>query len=455
LLGTPSSTSTATKPLTHLRRFYRRRVVVVVTCTVRYEAMDNVIKRLQELGVEDEQLLRDVNDAAVSLRRKDEQINHFSATPFCSIHQALFGSWQPYDENDYIRIVRDWDEFSRRIRTAVPDHYVVDVYHRTRSAALERNMMVASHSQTLLSNQDWAPVRLCSFPNSANFADKAHLCPKTAVARKCDTWIYAVAAVLGMPCDTAEARRSLIKAVCGSCVPGEQAQQWTGINRSPFNLLLFMEQGRWFDSEPSVMVAPVLSPTQARDWDGAAYEVLIICSDKSRNATAEEIAQRIGLTTTDRSLVARATANDVRDAVSLLSTVVKASAFCLEQKTAPPSQRGEKMWGEYQDSLIALRSITAGSSHNYDGHVYVPTAAALPTGKFVVKVNLAQMTTTGSRPAFPDPLLVAYKSSINWTRLHGFKLMAEAEPQDAPSRRRQIGRAVEDGEFSVPSEITV
>mmetsp|Transcript_2657 Transcript_2657/g.7360 ORF Transcript_2657/g.7360 Transcript_2657/m.7360 type:complete len:209 (-) Transcript_2657:793-1419(-) len=193
--------------------------------------MDKIIKRLQGLGVEDEQLLKDVNDAAVSLRQKDEQINHFSATTFCSIQQAPSGSWQPYDENDYFRIVRDWDAFSRRIRMAVPDHCVVDVYNRTRSAALEPNM-VASHSQSLLSNQDWIPVRLCSFRNSANFAGKAHLCPKTAVARKCDTWIYAVAAVLGMPCDTPEARLSLIKAICGSCAPGEQAQQWTGINQS-------------------------------------------------------------------------------------------------------------------------------------------------------------------------------------------------------------------------------
>ena len=158
-----------------------------------------------------------------------------------------------------------------------------------------------------------------------------------------------------------------------------------------------MDQGRWFDTEPGVIVAPVLSPTQARDWDGTAYETLIICSDQSRNATAEEIAHRIGLTTTELSLVLRATANDVRDAVSLLSTVVKASAYCLEHKPAPPSQRGEKLWGEYQDSLIGLRVVAGGS----DGHVFVPNATAIEAGKFVVKVNLAKMTTAGSRPAFP------------------------------------------------------
>jgi len=184
-----------------------------------------------------------------------------------------------------------------------------------------------------------------------------------------------------------------------------------------------------------------------------------MCSDSNRNATAEEIANRIGLTSTDRSLVLPASAGDIQVAVSLLRTVIKASTFCLEQKAGPPSQRGEKLWSDYRDVLATMRAaaltISRGNSpQTLDGHVLAPDVLTLPTGKFVVKVNLAQMATTGLRPAFPDPLLVAYKSSINWTRLYGFKLMAEAEPQDAPVRRRQIGIALTDGEFSVSSEIT-
>jgi len=423
-------------------------------------AVDN--EQLAQMAVEAEaiykKLQREKDDAQTQLREKDEEIDHLSAAPFCSVQQVLAGDWQPYDESDYNHIFRDWNEFSRRILATVPDHFVVEAYKRTRNAALESSM-IASHTQTLMTNQDWSPVRLCSFPNSANFADKAHLCPKTAIARKCETWIYAMAAVLGLPSDTDESRRNLIKAVCGSCIAGEQTQQWTGINRSPFNLLLFMDQGRWFDSEPGVMVVPVLSPAQARDWDGSNYEVLIMCSDSNRNATAEEIANRIGLTSTDRSLVSPASAGDIQVAVSLLRTVIKASTFCLEQKAGPPSQRGEKLWSDYRDVLATMRAaaltISRGNSpQTLDGHVLAPDVLTLPTGKFVVKVNLAQMATTGLRPAFPDPLLVAYKSSINWTRLYGFKLMAEAEPQDAPVRRRQIGIALTDGEFSVSSEIT-
>ena len=62
-------------------------------------------------------------------------------------------------------------------------------------------------------------------------------------------------------------------------------------------------------------------------------------------------------------------------------------------------------------------------------HIAAPKSVGIiPTGKFVVKINLANMVSHASMPAYPDPLLLAYKSSINWTRLRGFQLMAEAEP---------------------------
>ena len=120
---------------------------------------------------------------------------------------------------------------------------------------------------------------------------------------------------------------------------------------------------------------------------------------------------------------------------------------------------GEKYWEKYSDGLIGTRILasntTGGPYHQFSGKILVPTTAhALPGGKYVVKISLSLMATAGSRPAFPDPLLVAYKSSINWTRIYSFQMMAEAEPHDAPARRQQPD-VVELGAFSVNSEITV
>ena len=54
----------------------------------------------------------------------------------------------------------------------------------------------------------------------------------------------------------------------------------------------------------------------------------------------------------------------------------------------------------------------------------------VPTGKFVAKINLANMAPDDGRAAYPDPMLLVYQSSVNWTRQHHFQLMAEAEPSD-------------------------
>ena len=102
---------------------------------------------------------------------------------------------------------------------------------------------------------------------------------------------------------------------------------------------------------------------------------------------------------------------------------------------------------KYQESLDAVRTAVGTSgigSTNFEGRVIVPAEARVPEGKFVAKIDLAQMTTAGSKPAYPDPMLLAYKSSVNWTRMFGFQLIAESEPEQSI-----LGSSV-----SVDSELT-
>jgi hypothetical protein len=257
--------------------------------------------------------------------------------------------------------------------------------------------------------------------------------------------------------DTEDDRAKLVKALCGSCEPGSDVQKWTGINRSPFNLLLFANQRTWFDQKPGVIVLPVMTLTQARDWDGGSYEVLILCNASTRVATAAEMAVSILLTSTDEALVQHASPTDISSAVSLLSAVVKASAFCLENLPGPSDTKARQLWSEYQESLETARSVARTGREDgpsLDAHVLVPSVVSnIPVGKFVVKVDLAHnMTTPGLTPAYPDPMLLVYKSSVNWTRMFGFRLIAEAEAPNLPSappRRDIVG-----SNLSVRSEIT-
>lgn len=194
-----------------------------------------------------------------------------------------------------------------------------------------------------------------------------------------------------------------------------------------------------------------MNEDEARDWNGQSYEILILCNDVPGKASAHAIAERIGLTNTKHNLIQDANKDEVNKAVSLLSRVVKASAFCLEDKEGPDGGRAAELWTNFRTELAMARQMSAAMmdpnpADNLLGRILVPiTKAERPEAKIAAKINLAMMTPVcdGVIPAFPDPLLLAYKSSINWTRYYRFQLMAEAESTSY------------DGERLIPDDVFV
>jgi len=174
---------------------------------------------------------------------------------------------------------------------------------------------------------------------------------------------------------------------------------------------------------------------EAREWKGQSYEVLILCNDVPGKASARMIAARIGLTSEKYNLIQDANRNDIDKAVSLLGRVVKASAFCLEIKNGPDGRKAAELWTKFRTELARTRQTCAAmmSSRPEDklvDQILVPIANEdRPEGKIAAKIDLATLIPEGDGviPIFPDPLLLAYKSSINWTRYFGFQLMAMAE----------------------------
>lgn len=361
-----------------------------------------------------------------------------SGASYCKMVEILDTDWVTFAADDFTAISRNWETFKQRITDF--NAHLEEIFSTTRREALEPSTSISKSENRMLVN-GLTPVRLCSFDETANFADKAHLCPKNGEKKKAYTWMYVAAAVLGMPSETQEDRIALCKAVCGSVKEGNSSvTQAAGLNRSPFNLLYFLEQEEWFDKKPGVVVLPVLDEHQARDWNGAPYEIIIMCNDVPGKASAEAIATRIGLTSTNSELIQNGHADDIRKSVSLLRQVVKASAFCLEHKEGPDGGRGALLWKKFRDELEMTRQSTAALMNprpqdNLRGRILVPIPRAeRPEGKIVAKIDLARMTPPGEHviAVYPDPLLLAYKSSINWTRYFRFQLMAEAEPLNIP-----------------------
>ena len=410
---------------------------------------DRLRQRFRQLGLTDEQVIGAVAIAGEATAFDRGEL--FYAT------EEVFGvEWQPYTANDFTQLRRDWRAYEQTL-----DEPLLSVYSKTRDCASDPTSH-ASFSTSVMSFQEYIrPVRLCSFVSSNDddeeHADKARLCPKTGMMGKADTWLYAASVVLGLGFASLDERVVLSKALRGSCLPGRQVAYHTGLNRSPFNLLLFMEQERYFHKSPGVIVLPVYDVNEAKAWRGQAYSVIILCTSRL-GITSAQMAGRIGLRDTDRNFVEQASNADVRKAVTLLTAVVKASAYCLENLEPPENGRAQALWSTYRNSLRLARgnveSILGRRMGDLNGNIAVPTVLNIPDSKFITKINLANMAPSNGKTAYPDPILVTYKSSINWTRLHHFQLMAEAEPTDLEDSRYGGGSDVGGrSEHSIPDEV--
>ncbi|KAL3924918.1 MAG: hypothetical protein SGILL_000753, partial [Bacillariaceae sp.] len=271
---------------------------------------------------------------------------------------------------------------------------VAVVYDKTRKESLKAGNRVSTTS-SLMTVRNMRPVRLCSHENVQNYAEKAHLCPKTGAQRKVDTWIYAAAAVLGMTSNTSADREALLKALRGSVKEeSKNVIHLTGLNRSPFNLMSFALQETWFDKHPGVVALPCLDPNEARNWCGESYSIIILCQDVRGISTADDVAASIALTRMPAKNLHEACDEEITKATQLLHKVVLATAFCLMEKEGPGTEAGQKLWDKYRQGLL---------SHQHAAHIIdnensdilkstvVPVYQAIPPGRFVAKIDLSQM----------------------------------------------------------------
>jgi hypothetical protein len=406
---------------------------------------------------------------------------------YASVNAALGNEWVPYnDTDDLTTLMRDPSLFGSSPQDDTDDDedsggipeqaappvddtdtdaatvLVREIYRTTRTAAFDTDHFV-SDSPTPMRAGGAIPARLLGDAQVELItygSGPAHLIPPNAAAGSghADTWLYVAAAALGLDPELHDSS-VLLKALRGCWKSSQSTLPKTGLNRSPTNLLRMMDHHYVFGGVSTcVMILPIMTLDAAKAWDGVPYSVIILCDDDPHGrATFQQVAQRIGLTI---ATATAATTVELSDAISLLTHVLKFSASTLEYRPAPPSSStnggGTSLWEQYRDELEAARtlytSITGGGMSRTDllGKIVVPIPKDLTgTGKMIAKVDLGvmnhyhqQYTTTnatgrGGRGRgrattplviYPDPILLAAKSSIVWTRKFAFQLLAETEP---------------------------
>lgn len=257
-------------------------------------------------------------------------------------------------------------------------------------------------------NDSLLPVDVFGKPRVA--ADKAHLLPKAR--GDAVTWIYPGCAVLGIPLEPFQ-KNVAEKAVLG-CVG--QDVKFPGIRNLLCNLLRLSNQGPCFDANPNVLIFPICTLDEAKDWKGQAYDALVVCSGSTE-------ATRIGMNAVPVSTAATATVREINVAVGLASELCEFLARSVLEKEVAEVQKYQKS-NEEKDKAADFFGAKK---------IKLPSALRELHAKPVFKVSFTGHS--GPRNdrdhTAPDPMLTGFKSSNNWLRRHaGFRMVAATEPEE-------------------------
>ena len=211
-----------------------------------------------------------------------------------------------------------------------------------------------------------------------------------------------------------------------SAQPPSQRATGTGLKHMICNKIRLSGQYTYFDRNPCLIIVPVLSLQQAKEWKGEGYHAIVMLSrgnkEKGKGKNLQEVASKVGM----QNRGVRASQREIDVAQDLLTATVKALAYALFNKSEGWVPEG---------STEALRKVKEDRTLvNGDKLIKVPKKRRRIL-KPVLKITFAPAfgpVGTNGHPA-PDPILLAVKAAVNWSAFHKEKLMAAGGVDESDS----------------------
>lgn len=180
---------------------------------------------------------------------------------------------------------------------------------------------------------------------------------------------------------------------------------------------------RYYDIDPFILIVPILSTEQAREWKGEGYSAIFMIA--SNGTSLRTVAQSTLFT----RRIELAKEPEIETARSLLVSILKGLAFSLrrmDQGKAPflATDSDQCLNGEHWKEVSRLQEEFLKNN----GQVKVPSKGSYD-GVKVAKITFWAQGTTGGHPA-PDPILLATKAGVNWSKFHDQQLLAGGEPKE-------------------------
>jgi len=278
-----------------------------------------------------------------------------------------------------------------------------------------RSSLSTAHSKEL-----W-PLNI--FGKNDPEAQIAHLVP--AGSTHADTWWFVVPLLLGgwypPNHEIWDSWSALEKAIHGAAAvdAGEERhgrqvnaidkhqgnrKNHSGIKHMVTNKARIPGQTLYFDQNPCLLIVPIMTKEQVREWDGSGYEAIVLVDRYEQGTVVYELDKVVKSTAMDEKSDSLAKEDEIETARQLLGFLLQA-IFTVQGKWP------EKAPLSVFDEKITVPSGLKAASHRvrkikFEGHA------------------------TDKHPLAPDPILLTSKAAVVFSTRHGQRLAAGAEPQD-------------------------
>lgn len=240
----------------------------------------------------------------------------------------------------------------------------------------------------------------------------AHLLP--AGPNDADTWWFMPSMLLGEQITTFRQQRL---AIHGMKRPEETNRiQHVGIKHFAANKARILGQGRHMDQNPHMLVVPILNQEQVRNWNGTAYDAIVVIDTFDDDFDFLGIANETGMVFSGEE----ATVDEIEVARDLLEKALKAMHYAVSNLRPQDLQQQDRR-------IVATRGITVPRR-------LVDYRCTVRKVSFR-NLDMPQNTEVLTQHIAPDPMLLVCKAGVVFSTRHGQRLAAGAEPEDDWSER--------------------
>jgi hypothetical protein len=206
--------------------------------------------------------------------------------------------------------------------------------------------------------------------------------------------------------------------------PKGDRSKGTGIKHFTANKLKLHDQETYIDNNPCVLIIPIRTLDQVKNWNGEGYEAVVAVGDWERHHI-KYICRRVGLI----ELGDEATPEEIRLCTDLLAQVVRGMAHRVLDRRQNPTKLGElpPQVRDFDDSRLTI---------NFSDMAPTVTVPVKQEGDLRVRKirfchqNEFPRENDNHRHIAPDPLLLAAKAACVWSTRQGERLVAGGEIED-------------------------